>query len=73
MVKKAEFLFEKSYSVAYGHLKKPHATDAIEINLGTGADIFIKIDKSQEWLLKAMCPDKTRNKKNHLKLSLIHI
>ena len=35
-----------------------HAVDSIEISRGLGTETFIRIDKGQPWLLKAMCPDK---------------
>ena len=44
MVKKTDFDFEKSYSVAYGYLKKPCAVTSLEVEgSGHGAEIFVKI------------------------------
>ena len=56
MVKKGAFHFEKSYSIKYGHLKKCHSVTSLEVQVQNGTEVFNKIDKAQEWLLKAMTP-----------------
>ena len=68
---KGEFKFEKSYSVKYGHLKYMHAVDSIEISRGLGTETFIRIDKGQPWLLKAMCPDKGAKRVHMQRVTLL--
>ena len=71
MVKKGAFHFEKSYSIKYGHLKKCHSVTSLEVHVAGGSEIFIKVDKAQEWLLKAMPPGKGHKKSSLKRITLL--
>ena len=71
MVKKGAFHFEKSYSIMYGHLKKCHSVTSLEVQVGGGTEVFIKVDKKQEWLLKAMTAGKGHKKSSLKRVTLL--
>ena len=67
MVKKCAFEFEKTYTVRYGSLKKLHTVTTLDVDVGDGTEVFINIDKSQEWLVKAVTSGDKGNKRRALK------